>query len=142
MSCASVAMILLAVGGIAATVEMRKLELRAAHMPPGVYCRCDSHAETSSCNPCAVRQQAYVCSLVDSFHAGWRIACTSPVTSRGPLPAGAIVWGSLVAMLASFCIICAVMFGNIMCAAAIVQARVLRHCCTARTKCSNLHCRG
>ena len=29
-------MVLLAVGGIAATVEMRKMELRAAHMPPGV----------------------------------------------------------------------------------------------------------
>ena len=35
MSCASVAIMLLAVGGIAATVEMRKLE-RAAHMPQGV----------------------------------------------------------------------------------------------------------
>ena len=87
MSCASVAIILLAVGGIAATVEMRKLELRAAHMPPGVCsCRHDSHAEMTSSTYGAVRQQAYMCIILALFGAGLLIACTFPVTGRVPYP--------------------------------------------------------
>ena len=89
VSCASVAIILLAVGGIAATVEMRKLELRAAHMPPGVCsCRCDSRAEATSSTDGAVRQKADVCTLADLPRAGLRFACTFLVTGRVSRPLG------------------------------------------------------
>ena len=77
-------MVLLAVGSIAATVEMRKMELRASHMPAGVHLPAvqDSHAKETLSHPCTNWQQACLSLLADLFCAELLMACKRSVMGR------------------------------------------------------------